>query len=251
MLFVDQAGSLYSLPVVAMEILRLTGQPKVDLAALKACLFAILRWSEKCCVSSTARMFGLSRGVSDLNQVLALLGTKSVRLLVLGFSLPDELFAGLEGETLRRYWHHTALKATAAREISETLYRLPGEEAFIAALLQDLGMLVLIQQLGEPYLRFLDRTYAKSIDVHAAEIVTLGFDHVQLTAKLLDRWGLPENLVTAIGIGTSSDQMAALPPAKRACRRYCTWPICSRACWPKGAAIGLANYCASGKAIVN
>ncbi len=161
-------------------------------------------------------MFGLSRGVSDLNQALALLGTKSVRLLVLGFSLPDELFAGLAGETLRRYWHHTALKATAAREISETLYRLSGEEAFIAALLQDLGMLVLIQQLGEPYLRFLDRTYAKAIDVHAAEIVTLGFDHVQLTAKLLERWGLPENLVNAIGIGTSAERLAHLPPAKRA-----------------------------------
>ena len=212
--FVDQAGSLYSLPVVAMEILRLTGQPKVDLAALKACLLRDPALVGKILRVVNSSMFGLSRGVSDLNQALALLGTKSVRLLVLGFSLPDELFAGLAGETLRRYWHHTALKATAAREISETLYRLPGEEAFIAALLQDLGMLVLIQQLGEPYLRFLDRACAKSIDVHAAETVTLGFDHVQLTAKLLERWGLPENLVTAIGIGTSSNQMAALAAGK-------------------------------------
>ena len=160
-----------------------------------------------------------------------------MRLLVLGFSLPDELFAGLEAETLRRYWHHTALKATAAREISETLYRLPGEEAFIAAPLQDLGMLVLIQQLGEPYLRFRP-AYAKAIDVHAAETVTLGFDHVQLTAQLLERWRLPESLVTAIGIGTSAERLAALPQAKRRCRKFCTWPICWPACWPKAAATG-------------
>jgi HD-like signal output (HDOD) protein len=214
--FVDQAGALYSLPVVAMEILQLTGQPKVDLAALKACLLRDPALVGKILRVVNSSIFGLSRGVSDLNQALALLGTKSVRLLVLGFSLPDELFAGLAGETLRRYWHHTALKATAAREISETLYRLPGEEAFIAALLQDLGMLVLIQQLGEPYLRFLDRAYAKAIDVHAAETVTLGFDHVQLSAQLLERWGLPESLVTAIGIGTSPDRLAAVPPARRA-----------------------------------
>src|SRR5436190_12734509 len=136
--FVDQAGSLYSLPVVAMEILRLTGQPKVDLAALKACLLRDPALVGKILRVVNSSMFGLSRGVSDLNQALALLGTKSVRLLVLGFSLPDELFAGLAGETLRRYWHHTPLTATAAREISETLYRLSGEEAFIAALLQDL-----------------------------------------------------------------------------------------------------------------
>jgi GGDEF domain-containing protein len=161
-------------------------------------------------------MFGLSRGVSDLNQALALLGTKSVRLLVLGFSLPDELFAGLAGDTLRRYWHYTALKATAAREISETIYRFPGEEAFIAALLQDLGMLVLMQQLGEPYLRFLDRAFANALDVHAAEAVTLGFDHVQLTARLLQSWGLPESLVMAIGVGNSPDRMSQLPSVQRA-----------------------------------
>ena len=77
-------------------------------------------------------------------------------------------------------------------------------------------MLVLIQQLGEPYLRFLDRAFANAIDVHAAETVTLGFDHVQLSAELLKRWGLPENLVTAIGIGNSAERLAALPPAKRA-----------------------------------
>ena len=124
---------------------------------LKTCLLRDPALVGKILRVVNSSMFGLSRGVSDLNQALALLGTKSVRLLVLGFSLPDELFNGLAGETLRRYWHHTALKATAAREISESLYRLPGEEAFIVALLQDLGMLVLIQQLGEPYLRFLDR----------------------------------------------------------------------------------------------
>ena len=161
-------------------------------------------------------LFGLSREVSDLNQALALLGTKSVRLLVLGFSLPDELFVGLAGDILHRYWHHTTLKAAAAREISETIYRLPGEEPFIAGLLQDLGILVLIQQLGEPYVRFLDRAFAKAMDVCQAEAVTLGFDHIQLTARLLEKWGLPAGLVAAIGVGNSPERMAHLPSSERA-----------------------------------
>ena len=36
--FVDQVGRLYSPPTVALEILTLTGQPKVDLTALEAVL---------------------------------------------------------------------------------------------------------------------------------------------------------------------------------------------------------------------
>jgi HD-like signal output (HDOD) protein/GGDEF domain-containing protein len=213
--FVDQAGPLYSLPAVAVEILRLTGQPKVDLAALKQCLLRDPALVGKILRVVNSSLFGLSRGVSDLNQALALLGTKSVRLLVLGFSLPDKLFAGITGDILHRYWHHTAIKATAAREISETLYRLPGEEPFIAGLLQDLGMLVLIQQLGEPYVRFLDRAFAKAVDVNTAETVALGFDHVQLSARLFQRWLLPESLIAAIGVGHSAERMEKIPASQR------------------------------------
>jgi GGDEF domain-containing protein len=45
--------------------------------------------------------------------------------------------------------------------------------------------------------------------------VTLGFDHVQLTARLLKRWNLPELLVTAIGAGGSTVRIEQLPPAQR------------------------------------
>ncbi|HZZ29591.1 MAG TPA: HDOD domain-containing protein [Pirellulales bacterium] len=214
--FVDRAGPLYSLPTVAVEILQLTAQPKVDLSELKKCLMRDPALVSKMLRVVNSSLFGLSRGVSDLNQALALLGTKSVRLLVLGFSLPEELFAGLTGDILRRYWHHTAIKATAAREISESIYRMPGEEPFIAGLLQDLGMLVLIQQLGEPYVRFLERAFAKAVDVSAAETVTLGFDHVQLSARLLQRWSLPENLVAAIGVGNSTERMEKIPDSQKA-----------------------------------
>jgi HD-like signal output (HDOD) protein/GGDEF domain-containing protein len=214
--FVAQAGSLYSPPTVALEILRLTGQPKVDLAALKQCLLRDPALVGRILRVVNSSLFGLSREVADLGQALALLGTKSVRLLVLGFSLPDELFLGLAGDILERYWHHTLIKASAAREISETIFRIPGEEPFIAGLMQDIGILVLLQQLGEPYVRFLDRAFSKEINVDAAEAVALGFEHEQLSARLLAQWGLPESLVAAIAVGRSAERMDRLPLASRA-----------------------------------
>ena len=214
--FVDQASRLYSPPVVALEILQLTSQPKVDLSALKQCLQRDPALVGKILRVVNSSIFGLSREVVDLGQALALLGTKSVRLLVLGFSLPDELFMDLAGDVLQRYWHHTLVKAAAAREISETFYRLPGEEPFIAGLLQDIGVLVLLQQLGEPYVRFLGRAFAKDVDVDAAEAIALGFEHEQLSARLLERWGLPESLVNAIGTGHCEERIGKLPAHQRA-----------------------------------
>src|SRR5947209_6913413 len=88
--FVDEAGRLYSPPSVALEILRITSHPKFDLTGLKQCLLRDPALVGKMLRVVNSSLFGLSREVGDLGQALTLLGTKSVRLLVLGFSVPDE-----------------------------------------------------------------------------------------------------------------------------------------------------------------
>src|SRR5207244_3579816 len=63
-------------------------------------------------------LFGPSRHVTDLNQALTLLGIRPLKMLVLGFSLPKELFSGLQAQVLANYWRQTLVKAVAARELS-------------------------------------------------------------------------------------------------------------------------------------
>jgi len=193
-----RAGQLYSLPAVAMKVLELTNNPEVDTRALKECIENDPALTGKILRVVNSSLFGLSRQVSDLNQALALLGTKPLKLLVLGFSLPGGLFSGVTGEVLGRYWRHTLTKAVAGREISETLWQTPGDDAFIAGLLQDLGMLLLIQELGEPYVKFLDKVWAGRRELAALEAELLGFDHTALSARLLVQWGLPQGLVDAV-----------------------------------------------------
>lgn len=194
---VAKAGHLYSLPAVAMRVLQLTEDPKVDTRDLKECIENDPALTTKILRVVNSSLFGLSREVSDLNQAIALLGTKPLKLLVLGFSLPAGFFAGLTVDMLGRYWRHTLTKAVAARELSETVWHQPGDEAFIAGLLQDLGILVLIQELGPPYLAFLEKVYQRGADLLTLETESLGFDHTQLTSRLLDHWGLPKTLAEA------------------------------------------------------
>jgi len=193
-----KAGQLCSLPAVAMEVLELTNSPQVDVHALKRCIENDPALTTKVLRVVNSSLYGLSREVSDLNQALALLGTKPLKLLVLGFSLPDRLFEGVAAETLGWYWQHTLTKAVAAREISEAFGRPSGDEAFIAGLLQDLGILLLIQELGEPYVRLVEKVLARGGDLRPLETASLGFDHTMLTARLLDHWGLPEALTQAV-----------------------------------------------------
>jgi len=195
---VRRARSLYSLPAVAAEVIQLTSNPKVDARALKECIQTDPALTAKILRVVNSSLFGLSREVCDLNQALALLGTKPLKLLVLGFSLPENLFAEVAREQLDWYWSTTLTRAVAAREISEQLFDRPGDDAFLAGLFQDIGVLVLLGELQEPYANFLSGVIEQRVDLQRLEVDSLGFDHLELTSALLEHWEMPEVLVRAI-----------------------------------------------------
>ena len=210
-----RAGQLYTLPAVAFQVLDLTANPRVDTRALKECIEKDPALVIKILRVVNSSLFGLAREVSDLNQAITLLGTKPLKLLVLGFSLPDRLFGGLTAEVIGRYWRRTLTQAVAARELARTFWRRDGDEAFIAGLLGDLGMLLLLQELGEPYVTFLEQVRTAGGDVAELEQTALGFDHFELTARLLDAWGLPPTIVSAIAARHIPHSIAALGERER------------------------------------
>ena len=214
--FVERSRKLYSLPAVALEVIDLTSQPTVDTRALKACIEKDPALTVRLLRVVNSSLFGLSRQVVDLNQALGLLGIKPLKMLVLGFSLPKDLFEGVDGSTLQRYWQHTVVKAVACRLLAERVGGVSGDEAFLAGLLQDIGQLVLIQDLGAPYIRFLEHVEAQQGDVLAMELETLGFDHAVLSSRLLELWRLPTAMVAAIGSPLDADQILAMSPGRRA-----------------------------------
>jgi HD-like signal output (HDOD) protein len=213
--FVQRTGQLYSLPAVAMEVLRLTNEPKLDTRALKDCLEHDPALTTRILKVVNSSLFGLTRPATDLGQALALLGTRPLKMLVLGFSLPKELFTGLAADVLSRYWRRTLVKAVAARELAEQLFSAPSDEAFTAGLVQDIGLLALVQQLGEPYLRLVDHCQTHGGDLLDRELETLGFDHAVLSARLLGRWGLPPALCSAIAVPHDLRRINQLDPDQR------------------------------------
>jgi HD-like signal output (HDOD) protein len=207
-LIVRRAGALYTLPAVAVEMLRLTEHPKVDVRALKDCLQQDPALTAKVLRVVNSSLFGLSHSVGDLNEAVALLGIKQLKLLVLGFSLPEQLFLDIASVQLDWYWNSTLARAVAAREVSESLFRRPGDEAFLAGLLQDLGVLVLLRELRGPYAALVSEAISFRAELAPLEQTALGFDHVQLTAGLLSHWNMPAVLVRAIAEPRSMKRLA-------------------------------------------
>jgi HD-like signal output (HDOD) protein len=206
--FIDQASRLYSLPAVALQVLRLTDDPGVDTLTLKSALEYDPALTSKVLRAINSPVFGLSQPVTSLGDAVTLLGIKPLKLLVLGFSLPPRLTGKVEGQFLAGYWRRALTKAIAAREIAAA--REPGssEDAFLAGLLADVGMLTLAQALGRPYAEVVARVRAAGRSLPDVERHTLGFDHLQLTGHVLKRWGLAPALLKAITVAAEGP-----PPA--------------------------------------
>lgn len=196
--FVSRVKSLYSLPAVAVEVLELTSHPQIDTRALKECIERDPALTVRILRVVNSSLFGLSHPVGNLSQAITMLGIKPLKLLVLGFSLPERLFADLAREQLQWYWSTTLVRAVAAREISEQFFKQPGDEAFLAGLLQDIGILVLLGQLRGSYSRFLSGAMENETDLSQLETEALGFDHLALSISLLKQWRMPVPLQKAI-----------------------------------------------------
>lgn len=203
-----RAAALYSRPTVALEIVRFTNEPQVDPRVLKELLEKDPALTGKVLRVVNSSFYGLRCEVGDLSQALTVLGNKPLRLLVLGFSLPDELFTEVAADELEWYWRTTLTRAVAARQLATELWQEPGDEAFIAGLMQDIGILALLRELGEPYAKLLGSVIRRRSDLATLERDTLGFDHVELSAALMRNWNLPQRLVDAVAAPKQLDRLS-------------------------------------------
>jgi len=187
-----------------MEVLKLTADEHATVVQIKQCIQRDPAMTVKILKVVNSPLFGLSGQVSDLNQALALLGIKPLKLLVLGFSLPKAMLQGIEAEVLAQYWQFALTKAVAAREIAHLQKKNFGDEAFIAGLLSEIGALVMLQDLGDAYANFANKVLQEEADLSEMEWETLGFDHNILGCRLLQSWNLPETLIEVIRQGHPS-----------------------------------------------
>jgi HD-like signal output (HDOD) protein len=149
---IRECPTLPSLPAIALQVLELAQNEQVDLNEMARVISQDAAISSKILKTVNSSFYGRSQSIGTVSHALVLLGLQSVKTLVLGFSLVSNLKKNKsKGFDHIAYWRRSIYGATAARILCAKFQILQQEECFLAALLQDLGMLVLDQVLGEKY----------------------------------------------------------------------------------------------------
>ena len=190
--------NLPSLPTIAIRVLELAKIPEVDIAEIARIITRDPALSGKILKTVNSSFYQRGQHVSTISHALVILGLRSVKSLVLGFSLVANLSKSkARGFKHLDYWKHSIYAATAARSLAIRVNLVEQEEAFLASLLMDIGMLVLDQVLGNIY----SEIHAKAAsheDLLAIESAALGANHAEVGAWLAEQWKLPPLLALPI-----------------------------------------------------
>lgn len=191
---IRSAPNLPSLPAIAIQVLELTQKPEVDIVEIARIISKDPALSSKILRTVNSSFYGRSHNVSTISHALVILGLQSVKTLVLGFSLVSSLAKDKSsGFNHLAYWKRSIFAATAARAIAAKINFVEQEEAFLARLLADIGMLALDRVLGEQYGQ-IHAGIQSHHDLVAAERAALGATHAQVGGMLTEMWKLPPML---------------------------------------------------------
>jgi diguanylate cyclase (GGDEF)-like protein len=188
---IRQCPTLPSLPAIAMQVLDLAQREEVDIAEIARVISKDPALSSKILRTVNSSFYGRAQSISTISHALVILGLQSVKTLVLGFSLVTNLTKNKsKGFKHLTYWRRSIYAATAARTIASKIQLVQQEEVFLAALLQDIGMLVLDQILQEQYGGIIERAESHE-DLSALEKGELGMSHADVAGVLAEMWKLP------------------------------------------------------------
>jgi putative nucleotidyltransferase with HDIG domain len=186
------------LPVAASKVLQLLQQPRVDAVRIARAAESDPAWSAELLRTATSPVWSLNGAVDDVAELLGRTGFRRFTQLVAASAVGPLLRVALPGYGLAEgeLWDHSLAVALATREILLERGLKPCEEAFTAALLHDVGKLVLGSALESERAEGAEPC---ELLVEDAEIRAVGMSHTEAGAILLEHWHLPYWMVAAVG----------------------------------------------------
>jgi putative nucleotidyltransferase with HDIG domain len=197
--YINRVKQLPPAPQLLPELLDILNKPNLDsnrvvrLIAYDPSLTANVL--QACNSASSAPQ----EPIIDLDSAVLRLGFQEIYRLVASI-LGAELLCPRTQSHVRdaaQLWQHSVATAVAAQLIAREVDDDP-HLAFTAALLHDLGKIVLSEACQESYARLIEEVESNQFSLLEAEKRILGVQHSEVGGRLLTRWKFPLNLVTAV-----------------------------------------------------
>jgi putative nucleotidyltransferase with HDIG domain len=200
-------GPLATLPTVTLRITQMANDPHATGDALDRLLASDPTLGARVLRVVNSAFYGLPGSISTTGAAIVRLGFAAIRNIAIAASLTRMFRGGRLGASFdaRDVWRHSVAVAEAASRLAKLLPREgpargAPDEALLAGLLHDLGLVVAMQGERDGFVHLLEALDHDEVSPFATlEVAHLRTTHAQLGAALASKWSFPPSLARVCG----------------------------------------------------
>lgn len=195
-----------TLPEITLKIIELVEDPESTASDLHKLISNDPALCSRVLKVVNSSFYGLPGQVGSIDRAIVMLGLNAVKNIAIAASL-NKLFRGgsLTADfSARDLWEHSISTAATAKLLADAMGHRMGDEAFLAGLIHDIGIMVELQTGRHTLVEALERVAPNSEGAPAANLIEVetelfGADHQAFGAGLCHRWKFPRTLAVVTG----------------------------------------------------
>lgn len=193
-------GKLPTLPGVAIKILQAMQRETPNIGEIAKVISADGPLSAKILRVVNSPFYGLSNKIGSVHQAIVYLGLNAVKNLALSFSLIGGFGSKRKSAfDYVQFSKDSLIGAVAAKSLTENINRRHGENAFFLGLLQNIGVLIMVESMPDEYEKVIGEADSSGRPLHEIEQDLLGINHMEVGEFVTGSWGLPATFKVPIG----------------------------------------------------
>ncbi|MCA9277606.1 MAG: HDOD domain-containing protein [Phycisphaeraceae bacterium] len=217
---IREISHIATLPEITLKIVELVEDPKSTAQDLHKVINNDPALSSRILKVVNSSFYGLPGQIGSINRAIVMLGLNAVKNIAIAASLA-KLFRGGEltnQVSAKDIWEHSIAVAATMKLLADRLKLGLADEAFLAGLMHDIGLIVEMQfdrnKLIDVFQAIgLDGDGAPCLDMLETEQQVFGANHQQFGAALCEKWKFPRNF--AIVAGHHHDPLAVAKENRR------------------------------------
>ncbi|TWT45339.1 HDOD domain protein [Phycisphaerae bacterium RAS1] len=197
---ISRVTEISSLPEITTRIVQAVEDPKATAHDLHEIVKSDPALATKILKVVNSAFYGLPAQIASLDRAILMLGLSAVKNIALAASLTRLFKAEPLGPQFepRDLWRHCIAVGVCARMLAESGGCSRPDEAFVAGLVHDMGLLIVQQTFGDKLREVVTRCFSAPTSFCATEQSIIGADHQAFGAALAAKWKFPPALRNVI-----------------------------------------------------
>jgi HD-like signal output (HDOD) protein len=195
----DSMTDLPSIPVVITSILSEIENENYSAKHVASLMEKDQGLVAKLLKVANSPLYGLTKTISTIDLAIVILGSNVIREILISLLL-QKLFRKIDSKIfdIKEFWKYSMFCGSAARFLARKFKYKLVSEAFIAGLMHDIGILILMDKFKNNFAKVRKLQENSGYTLIEAELEIFECTHCDVGAWLAERWNFPDKIIKTL-----------------------------------------------------